>query len=224
MKGFYRYWRKSSRFFLIDLVLAFFSFVFLFIYWLRVIFYKYGMIRKKSLDARVISVGNLTLGGSGKTPMVLYLASEFEKKGKKSVILTRGYKRKGKGQKELYGYPNNLSWECYGDEPSLLASNLSEVPVMIDKKRFEAAKFAYKKYQPDLFILDDGFQHWSLKRDVDLVMVDSTRPLSEEKLFPLGRLREPLSTFKRADMAVLNQKEESDKILLKVEEYLSRVT
>jgi len=206
------YWEKSpvkKNIFILDLLLELSSFIFLFFYCLRVLIYKYGIKRKKRLKAKVISVGNLTLGGSGKTPMVVYLASEFKKKGKKVVILTRGYKRKAREQKELQGKTENLSWDLFGDEPFLLASNLPDVPVIINKSRFEAGSFAQKKYEPDLLILDDGFQHWGLERDLDLVMIDSTFPISKEKLFPKGRLREPLSALKRADLVVLNQKGES---------------
>ncbi len=197
---------RKNRGFLLILVLSFFSSIFLFFYRLRVFIYSYRLKRKKRLEAKVISVGNLDLGGSGKTPMVLHLASEFKKKGKKVVILTRGYKRKEKRQEELYGNLENLSWELCGDEPFLLALNLPEVPIIINKNRFEAGISAQKKYRPDLFILDDGFQHWSLERDFDLLMVDATSPLSEQRLFPLGRLREPLSALRRADLIVLNQK------------------
>jgi len=200
---------QKKKSFLYYPVLSFFSYIYLLFYWLRIFIYKYGLKGKKRLKVKVISVGNLTLGGSGKTPMVLYLASEFKKRGKEVVILIRGYKRKEKRQKELYGNPEDLRWELFGDEPYLLSLNLPEVPVIINKRRFEAGVFAQKKYRPDLFILDDGFQHWRLERDIDLVMVDTTSPLSDERLFPLGRLREPLSSLKRADIVVLNKIDQS---------------
>lgn len=199
---------KRNKGFLFYL-LSFFSYIHLLFYWLRIFIYKYGLKGKKRLKAKVISVGNLTLGGSGKTPMVMYLASEFKKRGKDVAILIRGYKRKEKRQKELYQNKENLNWELFGDEPYLLALNLPQVPVIINKRRFEAGVFAQKKYRPEIFILDDGFQHWRLERDIDLVMVDTTLPLSEQRLFPLGKLREPLYSLKRADIVVLNKIDQS---------------
>jgi tetraacyldisaccharide 4'-kinase len=175
------------------------------IYYFRVLIYKCRIVRPKKLNAKVISVGNITLGGTGKTPLVLYLASELQKTGENIAILTRGYKRESKKQLDLWGGKSNLSWKEVGDEPYLLAQELPEVPVMVDKNRYKAGAFALRKYRSEFFLLDDGFQHWKLARDLDIVIIDSFDPFGGGKLFPAGYLREPVSSLKRADILLLNK-------------------
>lgn len=181
------------------------SIIFLLIYYLRVFIYKCGIIRPKKLNAKVISVGNITLGGTGKTPLVLYLALEFKKRGENVAILTRGYKRRYKKQIDLLGEKSNFSRKEVGDEPYLLAQELLSVPVIINKNRFKGGTFALAKYQSEIFLLDDGFQHWKLARDLDIVVLDSLNPFGKGMLFPAGYLREPASSLKRADVLVLNK-------------------
>lgn len=186
----------------------------------------------KSLPAKVISVGNLTLGGTGKTPCVIAIAGESIKRGFKPCILTRGYKGSvrgtslvTKGDKPLIG-PSEA-----GDEAFLMAERLKGVTIIKDPDRYRGGIYFMDNIKPQLintesktvFILDDGFQHWNLKRDIDIVLIDSTRRLSKERLFPEGRLREPISALKRADIIVLTKTEFVDeKIISENEEIIRR--
>jgi tetraacyldisaccharide 4'-kinase len=203
-------WESNNRSGIFSLFLKIFSFMYLSGYAVRKLFYSTGLIQRKELNGKVISVGNVTLGGSGKTPFVLYLARKLKVKGINFAILTRGYKRRSKGTKELKRSESpDFKWEEAGDEPSLLSSYLPETPIIIGKDRYNSGKIAQAKYQTDILVLDDGFQHWRLKRDLDIVMVDATVDLSQERLFPEGRLREPLSSLKRADLLVLTRVNQS---------------
>jgi tetraacyldisaccharide 4'-kinase len=179
-------------------------------YWLgynlRFFFYQSGMIKPKKLKGKVISVGNVTLGGTGKTPLVIYLVQRLKEKNLKIAILTRGYKRKNKGLTEMVmENENRTPWTEVGDEPYLLASRLNHVPVVVYKNRGASGVYAEKKYKSEVLILDDGFQHWKLSRNLNIVVIDSMNPFGNSKLFPAGILREPLSSLKRADILVLNK-------------------
>ena len=187
-----------------------FFYVFSALYWLgyrlRVLVYQTGIVKPRILKAKVISVGNITLGGTGKTPLVLYLAQNFKKRGFKVAVLTRGYKRRKRGLTELIGKSKNrVHWTEVGDEPYLLASRLEDIPVVVSKDRGASGVRSEKKYQVEVLVLDDGFQHWRLARDLDIVVIDSTNPFGNLKLLPAGILREPLSSLKRADVFVLNR-------------------
>jgi len=175
-------------------------------YHLRLFLYHSGVIKPQKLNAKVISIGNITLGGTGKTPLVIYLSQKIKERKLKVSILTRGYKRKKKELTELVEEnKNRIPWAEVGDEPYLLASRLSDVPVIVSKDRRTAGAYAEKKYQSDVLILDDGFQYWKLYRDLDIVVIDSMNPFGNLKLFPAGILREPLSSLKRADILVLTK-------------------
>jgi tetraacyldisaccharide 4'-kinase len=159
--------------------------------------YDRGTLPARRLQGPVISVGNLSVGGSGKTPFVLLLGDLLKARGLKFDILSRGYGRRTRGVAivEPGGSPAD-----YGDEPILMARRLA-VPVVVGEDRFEAGKYAEQKFGAQLHLLDDGFQHRSLCRDFDIVLVtpDDTR----DRLMPAGRLREPLRSLKRADAVVL---------------------
>jgi len=191
-------------------ILSLFFYIFSVFYWLgyrlRILIYQSGMVKPKKLKAKVISVGNITLGGTGKTPLVIYLVRKLKQKKLKVSILTRGYKRRKKELTELVGEnKNRIHWTEVGDEPYLLASRLRDVPVMVSKERGISGVCAEKKYQSEVLVLDDGFQHWKLSRDLDIVVIDATNPFGNSRLFPAGILREPLSSLKRADILVLNK-------------------
>jgi tetraacyldisaccharide 4'-kinase len=197
-------------------ILSFYSWLKLFFYILsvfygigyhfRVLLYQSGMVKPKKLEAKVISIGNVTLGGTGKTPLVIYLSQKLKEKELKVAILTRGYKRKKKGLVELVGEnKNRIAWTGVGDEPYLLASRLHDVPVIVSKNRRASGAYAERKYPAEVLVLDDGFQHWKLSRDLDIVVIDAANPFGNSKLFPAGILREPLSSLKRADIFVLNK-------------------
>ncbi|MDI6890191.1 MAG: tetraacyldisaccharide 4'-kinase [Thermodesulfovibrionales bacterium] len=180
---------------------------------------KYHALKnQKRLPCRVISIGNITVGGTGKTPATIVIAEEAKKRGFIPTILTRGYKGKTKGPYLVSkGDGPLLSEKEAGDEPMLMAERLKGVPVVKGKNRYEAGIFAIENLKSQisnlkfqvLFILDDGFQHWDLFRDKDILLIDSTNPFGNRRLIPLGPLREPLSAISRADIIVITRTDNS---------------
>jgi tetraacyldisaccharide 4'-kinase len=198
--------RILSFYSVVKLFFYFFSIFYRLGYYLKSFLYRSGVVKPKKLTARVISIGNITLGGTGKTPLVIYLSQRLKERKLKVAILTRGYKRKKKKLTELTEENKNTTpWTEVGDEPYLLASRLYDIPVVVSKDRSRSAVCAEEKYQSKILVLDDGFQHWRLSRDLDIVMIDATNPFGNSKLFPAGILREPLSSLKRADIFVLTK-------------------
>jgi tetraacyldisaccharide 4'-kinase len=179
--------------------------------WIRVTLYQRGFFTTRRFPCRVLSVGNITLGGTGKTPLVAVLARELLKQGMHVGILSRGYK----GLKEKRGGVLSDGTKIYltpaeaGDEPYMLAQMLSGVPVMVGKKRYEMGIHAYERFGIDVLILDDGFQHLRIKRDVDIALIDAQRGFGNGRLFPRGPLREPLRCLRRASMLILTKAEPS---------------
>ncbi|MGD0513923.1 MAG: tetraacyldisaccharide 4'-kinase [Terriglobales bacterium] len=159
--------------------------------------YDRSIVRANKLQGPVVSVGNLSVGGSGKTPFILVLGELLRARGVKFDILSRGYGRKTRGVARVD--PGGLPQD-FGDEPLLLARRL-EAPVIVGENRYEAGVFAEKQFGPQLHLLDDGFQHRALARDFDIVLV--TPEDARDRLLPAGRLREPLSSLSRADAVVL---------------------
>jgi len=152
------------------------------------------------LNCKVISVGNITLGGTGKTSLVALIAKYLKQKGHKVAVLSRGYKRKVTSYKLQV-----TSYKTMGDEPYMLKMNLGDVPVVVDTDRIQAAKLAIRDYGVDTVILDDGLQQWRIKKDLEIVTIDATCPFGNRKLIPRGILREPLSSLKRADVFILTK-------------------
>jgi tetraacyldisaccharide 4'-kinase len=159
--------------------------------------YERGVVRARSLRGPVVSVGNLSVGGSGKTPFVLLLGELLAKRDIRFDILSRGYGRRTRGIARVD--PGGSSRD-FGDEPLLLARRLN-VPVIVGEDRYAAGVFAEKHFGPQLHLLDDGFQHRALARDLDIVLV--TPEDARDRLLPAGRLREPLRSLFRADAVVL---------------------
>jgi tetraacyldisaccharide 4'-kinase len=159
--------------------------------------YDRGIVRTRRLRGPVVSVGNLSVGGSGKTPFVLVLGELLTARGVKFDILSRGYGRRTHGVARVD--PGGLPRD-FGDEPLLLARRLS-VPVIVGEDRYEAGMFTEKSFGPQLHLLDDGFQHRALARDFDIVLV--TPEDARDCLLPAGRLREPVTSTSRADAVVL---------------------
>ena len=159
--------------------------------------YERGVLRAQRLKGPVISVGNLSVGGSGKTPFVLLLGELLKDRNVEFDVLSRGYGRLTRGV--VVVDPGGVASD-FGDEPLLLARRLA-VPVILGEERYAAGNFAETKFGPHLHILDDGFQHRSLARDFEIVLV--TPEDARDKLLPVGRLREPLHALKRADAVVL---------------------
>ena len=171
--------------------------------------YEKGWLKSKKLPCMVISVGNLTVGGTGKTPLVIYLSQTIQQLGYKVAVVSRGYK--GRAEKRGAVVSDGRSLLCRpdtaGDEPFMLARTLKDIPVLVGKKRFEVGMAAVEAFNPDIIILDDAFQHRKLARDLDLVLLDAERPFGNEHLFPRGILREPISGLERSDAVVLTRAE-----------------
>lgn len=169
--------------------------------------YQHGWFRIRRLTRPVVSIGNLTVGGTGKTPLVACVANILLRRGWKPNILTRGYGRKSKAEMIVLapGAGRRADAQEIGDEPALLARMLPEVPLIICADRFRGGQVAEERFQVDAHILDDGFQHLALARDVDLLALDATQTLSNWRLLPAGRQREPLSALRRAQIVVLTR-------------------
>jgi tetraacyldisaccharide 4'-kinase len=159
--------------------------------------YERGLLRSRRLQGPVVSVGNLSAGGAGKTPLVILLGELLKGCGIKFDVLSRGYGRRSRGVR--WADPAGLPQE-FGDEPLLIARKL-QVPVIVGEDRYEAGRFAESKFGAQLHLLDDGFQHRALARDFDIVLV--TPQDANDRLLPSGRLREPLHSLRRADAIVL---------------------
>jgi tetraacyldisaccharide 4'-kinase len=165
--------------------------------WARNALYDRDMLPHRRLEGPVISVGNLSVGGSGKTPFVILLGQLLKARGMRLDILSRGYGRRTRGV--LLVDPGGSSRD-FGDEPLLMARRL-EVPVVVGEDRYQAGCLAEARFGSQLHLLDDGFQHRALARDFDIVLV--TPEDVRDRLLPAGRLREPLSSLRRADAVVL---------------------
>jgi tetraacyldisaccharide 4'-kinase len=159
--------------------------------------YDRGVLRAQRLQRPVISVGNLTTGGSGKTPFVIALGELLKTRGISFDVLSRGYRRKTRG---VLAVEPDGSAADFGDEPLLISRRLG-VPVIVGESRYDAGRLAEKQFATQFHILDDGFQHRSLARDFDIVLM--TGQEFEDRLLPTGRLREPLSSLERANAIVL---------------------
>lgn len=164
---------------------------------LRNSFYDRGWLAAHKLRGPVVSVGNISAGGSGKTPFVILLGELLKGRAIKFDVLSRGYGRKTRGVRLVD--PAGLPQE-FGDEPLLIARRL-QVPVIVGEERYEAGMFAEQRFGAQLHLLDDGFQHRGLHRDFDIVLV--TPEDARDRLLPAGRLREPLRSLHRADAVVL---------------------
>jgi tetraacyldisaccharide 4'-kinase len=166
--------------------------------------YRKGILPKKRIGPPVISVGGIRVGGSGKTPFAMWMARRLSDRGFRVVLLTRGYGRRKKQGTILLtrqGLGDRDPLDC-GDEPYLLAQSLPNVPVVVNGDRIRGARFAEKRFSPDLFLMDDGFQHLRLARGFDIVVVPADEDLSSMACLPRGPLREPISALRDADVVV----------------------
>ena len=194
------------------------SLVFLAVVSLRYFLYGIGLLRRYPLGIQVISIGNVTAGGTGKTPVTEIFARTLAAEGRKVAILSRGYRRKEAPLwQRLFtqvvepplvvsdGKHVLLDSEKGGDEPYMLASNLPGVAVVVDRNRVKAGRYAIKRLGCDTIILDDGFQYQKLKHSIEVVLVDSTNPFGNGHMLPRGILREPARHLKRADIIFLTK-------------------
>jgi len=172
--------------------------------WLRACCYRSGVCRVRRLPRPVISVGNLTVGGTGKTPVTAWIARQLLEQGLKVAVLSRGYGGSLEGRAAVVADGQNLLLtpdQC-GDEPYLLASTIPGLMVVIGSDRYRAGQLAMERLRPDVFLLDDGFQHLRLQRDLNILLMDCRRPLGNGRLLPAGSLREPASARQRANVVV----------------------
>ena len=184
----------------------------------RLFFYDTGILHRYPLGCQVISVGNITVGGTGKTPVVEAFARELQKAGRKVAILSRGYRKKELPWYERLfreqiepprvvsdGHRVLLDSEMGGDEPYMLAVNLPGVVVLVDRNRVKSGRYAVRKFGCDTLVLDDGFQYQKLKHRMELVLVDRTNPFGNGNLLPRGILREPVGNLRRADFVFITK-------------------
>ena len=194
------------------------SFLFAAVVAVRYFFYRIGLLRRFPLGVQVISIGNVTAGGTGKTPVTELFARTLAAEGRRVAILSRGYRRKERPlwQRLLVqtispplvvsdGHRVLLDAATGGDEPYMLASNLPGVAVVVDRDRVKAGRWAVKRLGCDTLILDDGFQYQRLKHSVEVVLVDATNPFGNGHMLPRGILREPVRHLKRADIIFLTK-------------------
>lgn len=178
----------------------------------RLALYRKGLLHSFELGVPVISVGNITTGGTGKTPVVAWVARELARENLRVCILTRGYGREDEAARVLVSDGASIlaSVSEGGDEPLMLAEMLrGKASVLSDRDRVAAARWARAKLQSEAFILDDGFQHLRVRRNLDLVTLDATSPFGGGRLLPHGRLREPVTSLRRADAIILTRSEQS---------------
>jgi len=196
---------------------------------LRQNFYNRKILSSNRLPCVVISVGNLTVGGTGKTPMTMLVAKRIQRLGYNVVVMSRGYK--GRAEKSggvvSDGRTIFMGAETAGDEPYMMAKRLENVPVLVGRNRFKTGMLAVRKFVPDVIVLDDAFQHLRLVRDIDLVLLDCRRPFGNQHILPRGTLREPISALKRSDAVILTRSDmvtnaETASLLAKLENFLPK--
>jgi len=193
----------------------------------RLSLYQRGTFHTTKLERPVISVGNITAGGTGKTPLVEWISKTVATRGKKVCILTRGYGRENPQRQVLVsdGMTILATPTEAGDEPYLLATKLlGSAAVISNIDRISAGRYAIENFGSDCFVLDDGFQHLRVARDLNIVTIDATNPWGGGELLPYGRLREPLSGLSRADCVVLtrcDQAENVDKLREEIRDLIS---
>ncbi|MDE6432282.1 MAG: tetraacyldisaccharide 4'-kinase [Opitutales bacterium] len=207
-------------------------------YWL----YKKNVFLSQPLGCPIIVIGNLTVGGTGKTPVVEKFARELNERGRRVAILSRGYKSKQESKIRSFfrwlthakerpprvvsnGQRILIGPERAGDEPYMLAKNLPGVVVIVDKDRVKAGRYAIKKYGANLLILDDGFQYLPLRGHMNILLIDQTNPFGNKRLLPRGILREPIDHINRASYVMLTKSNIADdpNIVETIHKYLPNV-
>jgi tetraacyldisaccharide 4'-kinase len=174
---------------------------------LRVQLYKFGIMKTYFLPRPVVSIGNITVGGTGKTPVTAFIARKLLAQGFRVAVLSRGYGGSLEGQTCVVSDGNTimLSASESGDEPYLLASTVPGLMVVIGTDRYAAGQLAMQQLSPDIFLLDDGFQHLRLHRDLNILLLDFSRPFGNNLTLPAGILREPASAVSRADLVIFTR-------------------
>lgn len=171
-----------------------------------------GLRRRTRLPVPIVSIGNLTVGGTGKTPMTQLLCRTFSAQNKRAAVLSRGHGGSGHTVRVVSDGQSAalMSAEDAGDEPVLLACTLPGISVLVGKDRRASGREAFRRFAPDVLVLDDGFQYWQLGRDLDIVLLDARRPFDNGYPLPRGLLREPKRHLRRAQMVVVTRSESLD--------------
>jgi len=191
--------------------------------------YSAAWLPQRRLSGPVISIGNITMGGAGKTPLVIYVAHTLAKLGFNPAILSRGYRRIDPNRSHVLSPGEQVSAPAriLGDEPALIRRHIPSACMGISKNRFLAGSMIAQRRQRIAFILDDGFQHRQLHRDLDIVIIDSSQPLQTNRVFPRGTLREPLSALRRCHIVMINGARDgrgTDSVVAEVRRYHPRAT
>ncbi|HZR78977.1 MAG TPA: tetraacyldisaccharide 4'-kinase, partial [Chthoniobacterales bacterium] len=230
--------RRGFRAALLRAILYALSFVYERVVQLRLYLYRKRIFRERTLGCIVISIGNLTVGGTGKTPVVEKFARALQNGGRRVAILSRGYKSQPKPTKRRWidrlfatnvdpprivsdGNVVLLDPLIAGDEPHMLARNLKDVIVLVDKDRVKSGRYAIDQWKVDTLLLDDGLQYLHLKHRLDIVLIDRQQPFGNEFLLPRGTLREPPRNLRRASYIFItkNTGEPNDKLIERIRRY-----
>ena len=176
--------------------------------------YESGLLKKEKLNCCVISIGNITVGGTGKTPTAQKMAAIIKAMGYRVVILNRGYRSHWGKELGVVSDGNKIFMTAYeaGDEAYLMAKTLPGIPVIIGKNRAVTGRYAVEKMNAEVIIMDDGYQHWQLERDLDVVLVDTLNMFGNGCVLPRGTLREPLQNLERGDLFLLTKTDQSSKL------------
>jgi len=197
----------NKRHRLLKLCLLFISFLIIIGQNILLFMYSKNLLRKRKLSSKVISVGGITLGGVGKTPVVELVVNMLAKNGKRVAVLSRGYGRVGGSDIKLVSDGKEIlcNVEEAGDEPYLLAKNMKSTVVFVGRNRYETGRTSEEKFNVDTVVLDDGFQHWRLHRDINIVVINASSPFGNGYVFPRGNLREPYKCLERADCFIITK-------------------
>jgi tetraacyldisaccharide 4'-kinase len=180
--------------------------IYLLIVVIRNYLYDIKLFKSTKLTCKVISIGNITVGGTGKTPIVIAIARFLQQQNKTVAVLSRGYGRKSTGTQLVTNSKMKLtSWKNVGDEPTLMAKHLQGIPIVVDENRIRGGKYLIDKFHPEIIILDDGFQHRKIYRDVEIVLVNSNMSKYKNRIFSFGNFREPWKSLKRAHIIFLTK-------------------
>lgn len=180
--------------------------IYLFIVTIRNYLYDIKFLKSTKLSCKIISVGNITVGGTGKTPAVIAIATFLQKQNKTVAVLSRGYGRESSGTQLVTDGKTNLSnWRTVGDEPTLMAKHLTDIPIVVDENRIRGGKYLINQFNPEIIILDDGFQHRKIHRDVDIVLINSNMSKFTNRIFSFGNFRESWKSLKRAHIIFLTK-------------------
>ena len=190
----------------------------------RLVLYQKEWFRSRHPGVPVISVGNLTVGGTGKTPLVSFLTQSAKDAGFKPAIISRGYRNRSQSKIQRVRFCENsvVDAAVFGDEPTMLAKDNPEIPVYVSASRVDGAKMAKEWDDPGLLILDDAYQHLAIARDLNLLLVDAERGFGNKQLLPLGPLREDLESAGRADAVIVTKANlgPTDEVIQSLREYI----